>query len=1220
MALTAEQVAQELQALRQELQESRRREEALAQTVQTMQAGPALSDAVAKLVESQSELLEATRNKPERLTLVDNRGLGKPEKFGKEESRFLQWKVRFEAFVTSIHPDLEGALSWAEDQEDVITEAMLLAAFGEVHPSVGTMVDRAGKDAQLFAALQTLCEAEAFSVVRSSGRNNGLEAWRRLNRRFDPATGGRRKALLRSVLSPNKVVKLEDLSAALETWEETVRQFEQRRKPDGTRTVLDGDIKVAVLEALCPVELEKHLQLNRSRLVDYDEVRAEVVSYLETRTGNKIHLLQPGMSSKDDGGTQPMDVGALGSGKGPKGGKKGGKKGDGKKGKPDVKKKETRACFNCGKVGHVQADCWAKPKGGQGSGKGGQPKRLARPKGGKPKGKGHLHNVEEEEPEAEGEEDDGGEANFLSIAGLTEVSLSSDSDEEALLDMSRPYGSADVRGAKDEPNVKEDPEAPASSSSAAGPSQTAGQTEPDSSKVEPKEEEMKEEGEVTEAEESDDTSATHFSVEPDMVEVEIDQDEYIRAMKRESSAGSLHSEGPLVQVNRFDDDDDDYVEVCMEPCTYCYVGECDQVHDDSAPHICATCRVAKMAADHRQRVLLWTPLEAFEYAIDKTICVMRGMSLVQFKEKTDEEKGVLRDAIDPDGLRRLNQDDILKHMTKFRSGKRHTFLKKRGLVAEGASGATGPADSGQPSAERASGSNEPASGSRDLPARPTGSSSTTLMHRTIELMEIANLGQEKKEKAQLLEVAETPLECEALERRIKEIDTEVAVLKARTKEADSKAKARSAQLTKENVLDQSWHDSRYQQAIAAGVSHSAAWLAEKKRRKAALHRREGVGERARERLELDEEWHRIFDSMPVKEEEYRDDAAPGIETEALEETDDGRLRVLRGQARQVRRGELREEDRPNFVQSARTYRKLTQEEVSRFRTETREDERRVMGKGPVDIHKKRIRVMDKEKKDKRRDRVKAARKAKREEASYSLCSDYVRGACRRGAKCKHVHDEVEREKKVIGKLQRTRESERSSRTTGPAVPKEEPRDLASLAVAEVNAFERSKSGYRKVSVNFDTGAAISAIPVGVAKAGKMVEEASKKCYRTASGEIIEDQGGVVVRGYDKLGVGRCIQGRVTNVHRMLASGSAVAKQNHVLLIGNKGYAIPKEGKIAKAIEKTFWDQMAKNKTSAKEVLQMESKGGIYVFDLWVKDGGPLGALGDSNCRQGQRVP
>ena len=197
-----------------------------------------------------------------------------------------------------------------------------------------------------------------------------------------------------------------------------------------------------------------------------------------------------------------------------------------------------------------------------------------------------------------------------------------------------------------------------------------------------------------------------------MVEVEIDQEEYIRAMKQESSAGSLHSEGPLVQVNRFDDDDDDYVEVCMEPCTYCYVGECDQVHNDNAPYICATCRVAKMAADHRQRVLLWTPLEAFEYAIDKTICVMRGMSLVQFKEKTEEEKGVLRDAIDPDGLRRLNQDDILKHMKKFRSGKRHTFLKKRGLAAEGASGTTGPADSGQPSAERASGSNEPASGWR----------------------------------------------------------------------------------------------------------------------------------------------------------------------------------------------------------------------------------------------------------------------------------------------------------------------------------------------------------------------------------------------------------------------------------------------------------------------------------------------------------------------------
>ena len=186
----------------------------------------------------------------------------------------------------------------------------------------------------------------------------------------------------------------------------------------------------------------------------------------------------------------------------------------------------------------------------------------------------------------------------------------------------------------------------------------------------------------------------------------------------------------------------------MEPCTYCYVGERDQVHNDSAPHTCATCRVAKMAADHRQRVLLWTPLEAFEYAIDKTICVMRGLSLVQ--EKSEEEKGTLREAIDPDGLRRLNQDDVLKHIKKFRSGKRHTFLKKRGLAAEGASETTGPADSGQPSAARASGSNEPASSSRDLPARPAGSSSTTLMHRTIELMEIANLGKRRRKRPSCL--------------------------------------------------------------------------------------------------------------------------------------------------------------------------------------------------------------------------------------------------------------------------------------------------------------------------------------------------------------------------------------------------------------------------------------------------------------------------------------
>ena len=62
--------------------------------------------------------------------------------------------------------------------------------------------------------------------------------------------------MLRHILTPAKVTKAEDLSSALETWEETVRHYEGCRKSDGARHELDEEIKVSVLEALCPQDRE----------------------------------------------------------------------------------------------------------------------------------------------------------------------------------------------------------------------------------------------------------------------------------------------------------------------------------------------------------------------------------------------------------------------------------------------------------------------------------------------------------------------------------------------------------------------------------------------------------------------------------------------------------------------------------------------------------------------------------------------------------------------------------------------------------------------------------------------------------------------------------------------------------------------------------------------------------------------------------------------------
>lgn len=113
--------------------------------------------------------------------------------------------------------------------------------------------------------------------------------------------------MLRHLLNPNKCVKLEDLSHTVELWEEQLRLYEQRKRSDGTRHTLDEEIKISVLEHICPGELERHLQLNRARYVTYQDVRDEVSLYLETRLGAKLKV---GTAAQPADESAPMDIGA----------------------------------------------------------------------------------------------------------------------------------------------------------------------------------------------------------------------------------------------------------------------------------------------------------------------------------------------------------------------------------------------------------------------------------------------------------------------------------------------------------------------------------------------------------------------------------------------------------------------------------------------------------------------------------------------------------------------------------------------------------------------------------------------------------------------------------------------------------------------------------------------------------------------------------------------
>jgi hypothetical protein len=88
------------------------------------------------------------------MTLIDNRGVGKRDKYtGKDHESFLQWKTKLESFIYSIFLELEKVLTWAEDQDSIVTMDWARAAFG-----IGTAEPVGDLDEKSFQVKRSIAE------------------------------------------------------------------------------------------------------------------------------------------------------------------------------------------------------------------------------------------------------------------------------------------------------------------------------------------------------------------------------------------------------------------------------------------------------------------------------------------------------------------------------------------------------------------------------------------------------------------------------------------------------------------------------------------------------------------------------------------------------------------------------------------------------------------------------------------------------------------------------------------------------------------------------------------------------------------------------------------------------------------------------------------------------------------------------------------------------
>ena len=165
-----------------------------------------------------------------------------------------------EAFFAGVIKESEMMLELATEQTIDITTTIVDLEF---LPS-DTNADREVQNVdlvlqQIHTALMALASCEAKDIVANS-RKNPLEAWQRLQKRYDPTTGRRKRNFLRTIISLGRCSLLE-IKRRSNAWNLVVSRYENKLKE-----WLGDEIKFASLEALVSEELEKHLILNSNRL------------------------------------------------------------------------------------------------------------------------------------------------------------------------------------------------------------------------------------------------------------------------------------------------------------------------------------------------------------------------------------------------------------------------------------------------------------------------------------------------------------------------------------------------------------------------------------------------------------------------------------------------------------------------------------------------------------------------------------------------------------------------------------------------------------------------------------------------------------------------------------------------------------------------------------------------------------------------------------------
>ena len=162
----------------------------------TLRAQVAAQSGIADAVQAINNLVTAQVRK-DTPSLIDVNGLGRPKEFSGKEDDFQQWSKKTEAFFVGVIKESETTLEWTAEQTTEIAAELINREFLPTENQ-----ERGVQKPGVCAAADAYSACGSHELVVANSRKKPLEAWRRLQKRYDPTTGGRERNLLRTINSP----------------------------------------------------------------------------------------------------------------------------------------------------------------------------------------------------------------------------------------------------------------------------------------------------------------------------------------------------------------------------------------------------------------------------------------------------------------------------------------------------------------------------------------------------------------------------------------------------------------------------------------------------------------------------------------------------------------------------------------------------------------------------------------------------------------------------------------------------------------------------------------------------------------------------------------------------------------------------------------------------------------------------------------------------------